>query len=78
MEEFTVRMELDAILTAPDIRKDRLGENRYRNEWGVVLEATAEEHGFPVEGPIHSLEDFRKYTPPDPHALAATTASNAS
>jgi len=68
MEEFTVRMGLDAILTAPDIKKEQIGPNRFRNEWGVVLETTAEEHGFPVEGPIRTLDDFRKYTPPDPHA----------
>jgi uroporphyrinogen decarboxylase len=68
MEEFTVRMGLDAILTSPDFKKEQLGPNRFRNEWGVVLETTTEEHGFPVDGPIHSLDDFRKYTPPDPHA----------
>ncbi len=68
MEEFTLRMGLDAILTAPDIKKEQIAPNRFRNEWGVVLETTAEEHGFPVEGPIRSLDDFRKYTPPDPHA----------
>jgi uroporphyrinogen decarboxylase len=68
MEEFTLRMGLDAILTAPDIKKEQIAPNRFRNEWGVVSETTAEEHGFPVEGPIHSLDDFRKYTPPDPHA----------
>jgi uroporphyrinogen decarboxylase len=68
MEEFTVRMGLDAILTAPDIKKEPLGTNRYRNEWGVVLETTAEEHGFPVDGPIRTLDDLRRYQPPDPHA----------
>ncbi len=68
MEEFTVRMGLDAILTAPDIKKEQIGPRRSRNEWGVVLETTAEEHGFPVDGPIKTLADFRNYTPPDPHA----------
>jgi len=68
MEEFTLRMGLDAILTAPDIKKEQIAANRFRNEWGVVLETTAEEHGFPVEGPIRTLEDLRDYTPPDPHA----------
>jgi uroporphyrinogen decarboxylase len=68
MEEFTVRMGLDAILTAPDMKKETLGPNRVRNEWGVVLETTAEEHGFPVEGPIKTLDDLNRYTPPDPHA----------
>jgi uroporphyrinogen decarboxylase len=68
MEEFTVRMGLDAILTAPDIAKEQIAPNRFRNEWGVVLQTTAEEHGFPIEGPIHSMEDFRRYEPPNPHA----------
>jgi len=68
MEEFTVRMGLDAILTAPDIKKEQIGPNRLRNEWGVVLETTAEEHGFPVDGPIRTLEDLDRYQPPDPHA----------
>ncbi len=67
-EEFTVRMGLDAILTGPDFKKEQISEKRVRNEWGVVLEDTGEEHKFPVEGPIHSLDDLRNYEPPDPHA----------
>ena len=47
MEEFTVRMGLDAILTGPDFRKEQIGEKRYRNEWGVVSEYTGEEHSYP-------------------------------
>lgn len=68
MEEFTVRMGLDAILTGPDFKKEQIGPKRFRNEWGVVVEDTGEEHTFPIEGPIHSLEDLRNYEPPDPHA----------
>jgi len=68
MEEFTVRMGLDAILTAPDINKEQIGPKRYRNEWGAISEDTGEEHTFPIEGPIHTLEDLRNYEPPDPHA----------
>jgi len=68
MEEFTVRMGLDAILTGPDFKKEQIGPKRYRNEWGIILEDTGEEHKFPVEGPIHSLDDLRKYEPPDPQA----------
>lgn len=68
MEEFTVRMGLDAILTGPDFKKEQVGPKRVRNEWGVVQEYTSEEHGFPVEGPLKTLDDLRRYTPPDPHA----------
>lgn len=68
MEEFTLRMGLDAILTGPNFRKEQVGEKRWRNEWGVVQEDSGEEHMVPVEGPIQTLEDCQRYTPPDPHA----------
>jgi uroporphyrinogen decarboxylase len=68
MEEFTVRMGLDAILTAPDYRREQIGPNRVRNEWGTILEYSAEEYAMPVDGPIKTLADFERYQPPDPHA----------
>lgn len=68
MEEFTVRMGLDAILTAPDYRREPVAPNRVRNEWGTVLEYSAEEYGIAVEGPIRTLNDLDRYQPPDPHA----------
>lgn len=68
MEEFTVRMGLDAILTAPDYRREPIGPNRVRNEWGTILEYSAEEYGMPVAGPIRTLADLDRYQPPDPHA----------
>jgi uroporphyrinogen decarboxylase len=68
MEEFTVRMGLDAILTAPDFRKEPAGPNRVRTEWGVTMEYGTEEHGVPVGGPIASREDLDRYAPPDPRA----------
>ncbi len=68
MEEFTVRMGLDAILTAPDYRKEQIGPNRFRNEWGTILEYSAEEYGMPVSGPIKTLADLERYHAPDPYA----------
>jgi len=68
MEEFTVRMGLDAILTGPDFKREQISENRFRNEYGVVVEKGKEEHVVPVEGPIHTMDDLRNYRPPDPHA----------
>jgi len=68
MEEFTVRMGLDAILTAPDFKKEQIGPGRHRTEWGTITQHTGEEHSLPVEGPIKTLEDLRRYEPPDPHA----------
>lgn len=68
MEEFTVRMGLDAILTAPDYRKEQIGPQRFRNEWGAITEYTTEEYGLPVGGPIQTLADLDAYRAPDAHA----------
>jgi uroporphyrinogen decarboxylase len=68
MEEFTVRMGLDAILTAPDYRREQIASHRVRTEWGTILEYSAEEYAMPVSGPIHTLADFERYHAPDPHA----------
>jgi len=68
MEEFTVRMGLDAVLTAPDFASSPAGPGRTRSEWGVVYEKTAEEVAVAVSGPIATLDDLRAYRPPDPHA----------
>jgi len=68
MEEFTVRMGLDAILVSPDYRKEQIAPNRIRNEWGAILEYGEEEYGMPVGGPIKTLEDLNHYRPPDPRA----------
>jgi len=68
MEEFTVRMGLDAILTGPDYRKEKIAPNRIRNEWGAILEYGEEEYGMPIGGPIKTLDDLNSYRPPDPLA----------
>jgi uroporphyrinogen decarboxylase len=68
MEEFTLRMGLDAILTAPDLKREQIGPNRWRTEYGVVVEKGEEEHVVPTQGPIKTIDDLRRYEPPDPHA----------
>ena len=68
MEEFTVRMGLDAMLTSPDYTTEQLSPDTFRNEWGCVMEKGAEQHSTTLEGPIQSLDDFKNYTPPDPYA----------
>ncbi len=68
MEEFTLRMGLDAILTAPDVGREQVAANRWRTEYGVIVEKGEEEHVVAVEGPIGTMDDLRNYEPPDPHA----------
>jgi uroporphyrinogen decarboxylase len=67
-EEFTVRMGLDAMLTAPDYRSQQVGKNRFKNEWGMVVERGEEQHSTVVEPVIRTLDDLRGYEPPDPRA----------
>lgn len=67
-EEFTVRMGLDAMLTAPDFTSEQVAPNRFKNEWGIVVEKGEEQHSTVVEPVIRSLDDLKTYEPPDPHA----------
>jgi uroporphyrinogen decarboxylase len=68
MEEFTVRMGLDAILTAPDFAKEEVGPGLCRSEWGMVMKDSGEEHSVAVEHPVQTLDALRRYEPPDPRA----------
>jgi uroporphyrinogen decarboxylase len=68
MEEFTVRMDLDAILTGPDFKKEEIAPGRHRNEWGMISENTGQEHSFPLGGPITTIDDLKRYRVPDLHA----------
>src|SRR5690242_19584631 len=67
-EEFTVRMGLDAMLTAPDYHSTQVAAKRFKNEWGIVVERGEEQHSMVVEAVIRTLEDLKNYQPPDPHA----------
>lgn len=67
-EEFIVRIGWDAILASPNFTKEQVGENLWKNEWGITRKYTGEEDLFPVAGPIKTMADLEKYEPPDPHA----------
>ncbi len=66
-EEFICEMGLDAICVDLDYKVEDLGNGRIRDEWGQIKTYTVEGHSFPLDGPIHSAEDLKNYTPPDPH-----------
>jgi uroporphyrinogen decarboxylase len=67
-EEFTVRMGLDAMLTAPDFKTVQVAPNRFKNEWGIVVEKGEEQHSTVVQAAIRTMEDFEKYQAPDAFA----------
>ena len=68
IEEFTVRMGLDAMLTAPDFTTEQVGPNLFRNEWGIEVEKGEEQHSVVKKTVIATPEDFEAYVPPDPEA----------
>lgn len=69
--DFVERVGLDGIsalfLYEGTFEETPLDERTVINEWGVTLGIT-DEHKAPIDGPIKSLADARRYTPPDPNA----------
>ncbi len=43
-------------------------DGTYVDEWGVTYAGTANAVGHPLHGPIATMEDLRRYEPPDPAA----------
>ncbi len=64
--DFAVRTGLDAVLGDVKYRKERVGSDRWRSEWGYVTQDTSEEHGIEVESPIKTMQDLERFTVPDP------------
>jgi uroporphyrinogen decarboxylase len=69
--DFVEQIGLDAIsslfLFEGAFTETKIDEKTVMNEWGVTL-AVTEEHQAPIEGPIKTLEDAKRYIPPDPEA----------
>ncbi len=68
LNEFAVKMGLDAVLADPDFSRERIGDGLWRTEWGYAIQESAEDHGIEAAAPIHSREDAGRYVPPDPRA----------
>jgi uroporphyrinogen decarboxylase len=68
MEEFTVRMGLDAMLTAPDFKSEQIAPGRFKNEWGIEVEKGEEQHSTVVRAAIRTMADFEQYQPPDAYS----------
>jgi uroporphyrinogen-III decarboxylase len=45
-------------------------DGTWTDEWGVRYKTTTEVVVHPIKGPIETMADLRKYTPPDPQAPA--------
>ena len=64
--EFAVKMGHDAVLFDVSFRKERVDTDKWKTEWGYVMQDSEEEHGVEVQSPIATMADFERYTPPDP------------
>ena len=63
--EFGVKMGHDAVLLEVSFRKERVAADKWKSEWGYVLQESEEEHGVEVGSPIATMEDFQRYAAPD-------------
>ena len=65
--EFIYEMGLDAVCVDCDYETEMIGDGLIRNEWGMVYKDTGQAHTYPVDGPIRTMKDLEKLTPPDPY-----------
>ena len=65
MNDFGIRMGLDAVLVDLIFQKEPAGPGRWLSEWGYISQDTTEEHGIEVESPLKTMADFESYTPPN-------------
>ncbi len=69
--DFVEQMRLDAIsglfLFEGTFTETEVGEKVFVDEWGVTRGVTAE-YEAPIDGPIKTLDDAKRYVPPDPNA----------
>lgn len=67
-DDFAYAMDLDAVCADLDYTSKEIETGLFQDEWGIVKKFNAEEHSYPISGPIKDMRDFDRYTPPDPHA----------
>jgi len=65
-EEFSA-VYTDGVCVDINYTSENLGDGVFKDEWGMIKKYTKESHSFPIEGPIHNMEELEAYTPPDPY-----------
>jgi len=66
--DFIEKMDLDAVVVSPNYEIEEIGENLYRDEWGVVRKRGREAYPIPLEdqAPIKTRQDLQRYVAPPP------------
>ncbi len=63
------RLDMDGVGCGAFFEKVRTdADGSYTDEWGVSYKTGPEAVAHPLRGPIETLDDARRYTPPDPDA----------
>ncbi len=69
-DEVVEHFDLDAVSVddrrSPGYLVETLDASHFRNQWGTVVQKTAESLVHPVEGAVKSEKDLDKWSPPDP------------
>jgi uroporphyrinogen decarboxylase len=62
------KLDLDMVRITEGNERRYIDEAKgiFTDKWGVTYRKTAQETGFPIEGPIKSESDLASFTPPDP------------
>lgn len=72
------RLGMDAVACGARFQQvEERGPEHWVDEWGVLYQRGPEALDHPIQGPIASWDDLRRYTPPDPdapHRLGALPA----
>jgi uroporphyrinogen decarboxylase len=66
--DFVEAMDLDAIAVRPNIKKEQIEENVFRDERGQIVQRTTQDYLEVVNRVIEDEQDLRKFEFPDPHA----------
>jgi uroporphyrinogen decarboxylase len=65
----TDQLGLDAVCCGAQFARVRtFPDGTFEDEWGVLYQENTEAVAHPLRGPLATLEDARRFTPPDPDA----------
>ncbi len=70
-EDLIELLDIDAVMAGANYDRRSIGGNLALDEWGVTQMKGAMEHTIPLDerAPIKSMDDLKKWNPPDPNAV---------
>jgi len=66
--DFAEKIEWDAIAIRPDIKKEKIDENTFKDERSLILKRTTQDYLEPISQVIKNDKDLKKFEFPDPYA----------